>query len=168
MDNEENRLKEIMNLLKQKKELLGELLNLSQYHKKFCREERFDKLNRLVKSQYLKINKLNKIDKQAEMINRNLNGILEISASSEQEDDDNQNISQFRALKEEISSLLIEFYRINQNNQDIVWSSYQRLREKILNINRAKKVKNIYEKPVKTCGFFVDRRENIGYKKGRF
>lgn len=153
MKKRESDLKNTIDLLKQKKALLGELLDLSQYHENFCREERFDKLNRLLKSQCLRIDKLKKLDKQVEVI-------------SEQEDDDKQNLSQFRVLKKEIDSLLREFQIINQDNQDIIHFTYQELREKILNINRAKRVRNIYQPSGKTSGFFVDRREKLRFKKG--
>lgn len=164
MNNKVNSFKKVIDLLEQKKELLVELLNLSQYHEEFCREERFNKLNRLIKSQSLRIDKLKKLDKKIDSIS---SGKKELAKLTKLFNPSAQDISSFTAQKEEIDSLLLELYKIDQKNQEIVSDKYQSLKKKVLDINHAKRVRNVYIKKLgKTCGFFVDRREKLRLKKG--
>lgn len=169
MNNKENKLKKVINLLDKKKELLTELLNLSQYHEEFCVEEKTDKLKRLIKSQNLRVDKSKKIDKQVKMISKEL-AILEFSKSPELDinvDIDSQLLSQLEAKKKEINHLLVKLKRRNENNQEIVWNEYRFLKKKVLKINHAKKVRTKYEKkPLKSSGFFVNRKEKSGYRLG--
>lgn len=166
MNNKVNSFKKLIDLFEQKKKLLAELLNLSQYHEEFCREERFNKLNRLIKSQSLRVTKLKKLDKKIASICGGAKD--ELAKTAELFNPNNRDMVSFMAQKEEIDRLLLELYKIDQKNQEIVSNKYRGLKEKVLNINRAKKVRNVYLKKFgKTTGFFVDRREKLRLKKGR-
>ena len=166
MKNQETEVEKIIELLIKKKNLLIELLNLSRYHKKYCLEERYDKLNRLVISQCIRIKKMKKIDKKLAEIDK---GLIEIFSNKDillLSRIDKQSCSEVLAYKEEIKDYLEEFYEVNQKNQEFVNITFRKLKEKKININRAKKVRNVYLRGLgKSCGFFLNRIDNMGNKR---
>lgn len=149
----------MITLLDRKIELLDEIFDLTKKQTKVIGDGKIDKLNELIRSKQLRIDKINKIDNEFSKIfkdikqRNNINKIEELDVSREY-------LIQLKELTGKMYKIIENICDIEKNNNELIKQNLNMVKSKIKEINIGKKAAiNYYGKSVQYGGYFIDKKK---------
>lgn len=134
----------ITNCISSKKEHLEEILRITKLQKKAIDEGNFEKLASFYEIKKQRIDSINLIDSEFEIYFNKLKSILGISSFEEATSYKISGLAELKTLVEEVYSIMSVIYKLEAQNNEIVQSKTEEVKENVSIINATKNVTKAY------------------------
>ena|GEM_PF-7032853 len=154
----ENKVNILINLLKDKLQLIDQYFELTQQQTKMINKEKVDKLNKLMDKKSLIFQKIEELD---EKIDNNLNFIKNISSVNQiGELNIPKNLFlEYQNLKEELENKIIKTHQLERDNKSLMENKFAEVKAELRRVRTGKKTRaKYYQGATQTSGYFVDKK----------
>ncbi|WP_069650350.1 flagellar protein FlgN [Caloranaerobacter ferrireducens] len=152
-------IEKLLSLLKEKHKLLNEILEITNLQTKIIKEQKYDRLNNLINSKQLRIDKINSIDSRFNKAFENIRQEYNIEEIYEL-DVGNENLIKFKKLTEDMYNIMTQIHQVEKKNNEIIQKDYELVKAKLKQIKKGKQVtSNYYRIPVQIEGYFIDKKK---------
>jgi len=156
--NMEAQIQMLINCLEDKLDLLNELIKFTKQQRKLIEEENIDKLERILESKQVRMDRINKIDnefiKNYESIKENYD-IADIGELTV----DRLYLKELKEKTKDVSDRLEEIYKLDKINDELINKSYNKLKGRVKTIKQGKNVRSGYERQIsRSGGIYIDKK----------
>jgi hypothetical protein len=157
----EIRFDRMIELLGRKKELLGDMLELTKAQTDVIAAGTLDKLEQLVHEKQLKIDEIDKLDADFGVYFESLKSAFNINRLSELDVHADPRAKQLKHITSEVIELIGEISSIEKVNSEKSKKLLEELGSQIKKVNQGKKINNAYSKQPAdvSSSFFLDQKK---------
>lgn len=150
----DNDLKRLISFIEHKLSLLNEVLEISKNQAEVIANENIDRLNDLIASKQLRMNKIDKVDRQMHKI------FIRIRSNYGIQKIEELKIDTIQLFFNKINEILLEIYEIDKKNSELAHGKYEEIKGKLKNAKKEKKVASkYYTVAAQTGGYFIDNKK---------
>ncbi len=158
MDKKIDKVINLTEILQEKNNILVELLNLTEHQLQFLKNQEIDKLGRVLESKQLRIDRIDKLDKEFVKqftVIKSSYGIQEISEL----EIDKKYLRELKNITMQITVMLEKLYKLDQQIQKLADKNHKSIKARIKKINTGRKARKGYKLNQSHKGsVFMDRK----------
>jgi hypothetical protein len=156
MPKKEN-LKVVLNLLEEKLNLIDDIIELSYFFERICASGNADKLRRLIKSQNLRIEKLENIDYKIKCMENEIEIPEDLFLINK------KNIFiKIKKIKNKINTKILLLTELQHKNRKLALKKNKEIKFKYLKILQGKKIKKTYKRSfINSTGVFLNKKSGF-------
>lgn len=152
-------IEKLLSLLKEKHKLLNEILEITNLQMKIIKEQKYDRLNNLINSKQIRIDKINSIDSRFNKEITDLKEKYNIKEVSEL-DVEKYYLIKLKKLTEGMYNIMTQIYQVEKKNNEMMQENFKLVKAKLREIKKGKRVtSNYYKIPVQIEGYFIDKKK---------
>lgn len=150
----------LIDILKKKQVLLGDILSLSQAQSSTINEDSIEKLQKLIDKKQTVIDDINALDDEFKVYFNRLKTSQKISSLDELDASGVNGAKELKALTGDIMKLITSIAEIEKSNSEKSQALLNQLGGEIKKINQGKRINNAYT-PVqpKPPSYFIDKKK---------
>lgn len=156
MPKKEN-LKVVLNLLEEKLNLIDDIIELSYFFERICASGNADKLRRLIKSQNLRIEKLENIDYKIKCMENEIEIPEDLFLINKK-----NILIKIKKIKNKINTKILLLTELQQKNRKLAINKKEEIKFKYLKILQGKKIKKNYKRSsINSIGIFLNKKSGF-------
>ena len=151
----------MIELLTRKKQLLGDMLDLTKTQTGVIAAGTLDELQKLIDEKQQRIDEIDKLDADFKVYFESLKIAFGINKLNELNAAGNPQARQLKQITSEVLELVVEISAVEKVNSEKSKRLLDELGTQIKNVNQGKKINNAYSKPASAnpSSFFMDKKK---------